>query len=235
MQRARTMRRVWKNDPKRRQRQSAFFLKLWQRPAYRRKVVKAQTGLRRSDTTKRRLSIAMKAVWRRPSYRRRVVGIITERWRDPLVRRRHSESIQRLWHTSAYRDKQLKGQRAIWSDPKHRRKMAALVKRRWRDPAFRERMLSIARRNIGPSQGSQRLHHALGDGWVLEFWTPHGPVDIANPQARIAIEVDGADHDRPKQQRRDRQKERNLRRLGWTVLRVSEADCRGLHKKGVSK
>jgi very-short-patch-repair endonuclease len=43
---------------------------------------------------------------------------------------------------------------------------------------------------------------------------------------QIAIEVDGPDHDKPKQRQRDRRKTQRLVRLGWTVFRVSEAGCR---------
>jgi len=128
------------------------------------------------------------------------------------------------------RQRLLDGIRRRWSDPAYRRRMARMLKRRWRDEAFRCRVLPLIRHNLGPSRGAQALHAWLGDGWALEWWTPHGPIDVAHPQLKLAIEVDGCDHQKPKQQCRDRQKERGLRRLGWTVFRVSEAGCRELGK-----
>jgi very-short-patch-repair endonuclease len=50
-------------------------------------------------------------------------------------------------------------------------------------------------------------------------------VDVAHPEMRIAIEVDDIGHRRPRIRQRDRRKMRRLRRLGWSVFRVSEAGC----------
>jgi very-short-patch-repair endonuclease len=60
------------------------------------------------------------------------------------------------------------------------------------------------------------------------MWTPAGFVDVANPTERIAIEVDGPEHSQPKNRKRDREKERDLRRLGYDVYRVCEFKCRAL-------
>ena len=67
--------------------------------------------------------------------------------------------------------------------------------------------------------------NALGPGWLIEHWTSVGYIDVAHPEFHIAIEVDDIGHRRPSRQERDRQKQRRLRRLGWTVFHVSEAGC----------
>jgi hypothetical protein len=70
-----------------------------------------------------------------------------------------------------------------------------------------------------------------GTGWFLEFWTAYGTIDVANPTSRVALEVDGNDHRKPLQRRRDRRKQRGLARLGWTVHRLDERKCRSLPPK----
>ena len=120
-----------------------------------------------------------------------------------------------------------------WQDPKHRRKLVSGLKHAWsRDLVRRAERAAIARRNLGPSIGAIALHTLLGAGWLLEVWTPAGPVDVAHPGMRLAIEVDDISHRRPLQRLRDRQKVRHLRRLGWTVFRVSEYGCRALMQQG---
>lgn len=44
-------------------------------------------------------------------------------------------------------------------------------------------------------------------------------VDLAYPELKIAIEVDGSTHNYQKQKRIDRWKEKQLKNLGWSVLR----------------
>jgi very-short-patch-repair endonuclease len=39
---------------------------------------------------------------------------------------------------------------------------------------------------------------------------------------KLAIEVDGPEHQRPRQRLIDQRKARALRRLGWSVFRISE-------------
>jgi leucyl-tRNA synthetase len=46
-------------------------------------------------------------------------------------------------------------------------------------------------------------------------------VDIADPARRLAIEIDGATHNRKKWRYLDRRKTEVLNALGWSVLRFS--------------
>jgi hypothetical protein len=78
----------------------------------------------------------------------------------------------------------------------------------------------------------QAIFDALGSGWVLEYPIPTRgavgeklpscyKVDIANPKAKIAIEVDGGSHCAMDRQRQDKKKDAALRSLDWFVWRVS--------------
>ena len=49
----------------------------------------------------------------------------------------------------------------------------------------------------------------------------HYKIDLADPEHKIAIEVDGNSHDSLKRQAQDRKKEEKLSALGWEVLRVT--------------
>jgi very-short-patch-repair endonuclease len=51
-------------------------------------------------------------------------------------------------------------------------------------------------------------------------------VDIAQPDLKIVIEVDGQSHNWLGQKKIDIKRDRRLRRNGWTVFRVSESGCR---------
>lgn len=82
----------------------------------------------------------------------------------------------------------------------------------------------------GPSE-PQRLLAALL-GWPMEVvvrtgakrgdgWPFHYKLDIANPAAMVAVEVDGGSHQSIDRQSQDRRKEAFLVGRGWTVLRFS--------------
>ena len=237
-ERSRDTKRAWKREPWRRRQMSRLFRHLWQQPGYRRRQVDAARRLWSDPERRRRTSEALKRAWARsPARRRRTAQQMKQQWRNPSYRRQRVAGMKGRLRDITVRRRMSAAQQRVWRTPGYCQRMSRILRRAWRacSPRRRAQRIAIAKRSLGPSLGARSLHRLLGDGWVLEFWTPHGPLDVANPAHMVAIEVDGADHDRPKQQRRDRQKERGLRRLGWTILRVSEADCRGLRMKGVSK
>jgi hypothetical protein len=86
----------------------------------------------------------------------------------------------------------------------------------------------------GLSDPQRCLLSALGVGWVAEYVVPtgvprrneqhlptHYKVDVAYPERRWAIEVDGSSHSALAAQARDQKKDRFLVGCGWRVLRVS--------------
>jgi hypothetical protein len=178
-----------------------------------------------------RISKAMKRKWREPGRRQRLARWMTRQWQDPAYRRARVRTMKGHWRNDATKRRMSRAFKRRWRDPAHRRKMIRALTKAWRDPATRKRRIPISTRNLGPSQGARRLHRILADGWFLEFYTPHGFIDIANPIEHIAIEVDGIDHRKPVQRRRDERKQRGLIRDGWTVHRVDEYRCRALPKR----
>ena len=161
-----------------------------------------------------------------PARRKSVSRLLKRWWRDPKYRRQRIAVARRLAQNPAMRARISCKLKERWRDPTYRRKMSLALRRGWQNPARRGRRVAVCRANLGPSIGAQALLAALGAGWVLECWTPAGSVDVAQPAMRMAIEVDDIGHRRPVAKLRDRRKERRLRRLGWTVFRVSEAGCR---------
>lgn len=69
----------------------------------------------------------------------------------------------------------------------------------------------------------------LGEGWIPEYSVgtgprrpgvpTHYPIDLANPQLMMAVEVDGNSHRTVKGKERDARKEQFLIAQGWCVLR----------------
>ena len=79
----------------------------------------------------------------------------------------------------------------------------------------------------------------LGAGWYPEWVVPTGhlrpdgipkhlKIDIANPEEKIAIELDGVSHHTYKKRRADKRKVAFLLRKGWSVLHLSNAKALSL-------
>ena len=83
----------------------------------------------------------------------------------------------------------------------------------------------------GPTKPQLALASLLG--WPMEYVVPtgglpgypsHYKLDLANPERRIAIEVDGVSHLSKRVQAKDLKKTRFLEARGWTVLRFRNAE-----------
>lgn len=112
-----------------------------------------------------------------------------------------------------------------------------------RDAATRERVSESLRamghrppvrrgNGHGLTEPQRLLAEALG--WPTEVVVLTGPrrkgiptcykIDVANPDTRIAVEIDGASHCALSRQAADRRKESFLHGEGWTVLRFSNQE-----------
>jgi len=71
-----------------------------------------------------------------------------------------------------------------------------------------------------------RLRRRQLDGWQFRRQLPIGRfiVDFACPQAKVAVEVDGATHSSDREQAYDAERQKLIETQGWTVLRVSNTD-----------
>ena len=90
----------------------------------------------------------------------------------------------------------------------------------------------------GMANAEGALSQVLPPGWVWSFAVStkgldrkalrlptNYKIDFAYPKARVAIEVDGSSHHLLARQAQDRKKEAALRALGWSVLRLSNAQA----------
>lgn len=83
----------------------------------------------------------------------------------------------------------------------------------------------------GNGKALPAAHQLLADrlGWPIEYPVGVNPIrpgytrcyriDLANPDMKIAVELDGASHRMPAQQARDAKKDAFLREQGWIVFR----------------
>jgi hypothetical protein len=97
----------------------------------------------------------------------------------------------------------------------------------------REQLTGLYRNNAGltsaflgkgvPTLTCKRIEKWLTEfgikGLVLEHCIGRYFIDIALPSKRLAVEIDGPWHTRPKQIKSDKRKDRRLRSIGWSVKR----------------
>ena len=122
--------------------------------------------------------------------------------------------------------------------PANRRAASERMKRMNKDRDFRAK--SDAARRGRPFAGTrggnghrtpQQMALAQAIGYKMEYavatgnpsW-PCALLDLANPELKIAVEVDGAMHNTALQKARDAVKEEMLAGLGWTVLRFTNRE-----------
>ena len=112
-------------------------------------------------------------------------------------------------------------------NPESKAKLSRTLKKMgWRPP--------VHGGNGRPMPEPQRLLlAALGSRFIPEFPVTipdssnhrgHYLIDLAYPHGEVAVEVDGRSHNTVKQRRRDRRKDRILRKLGWKVFRFSNQE-----------
>ena len=120
------------------------------------------------------------------------------------------------------------------SNPETRDKMAATLRRIGHRPKVQ------GGNGRGMTEPQQRLLSALPEGWVAEHVCTtgnpargthrvtgipaHYKIDIAHPDKKIAVEIDGASHTSRKRQEQDRRKDEWLSNHGWSVLRFSNQE-----------
>lgn len=96
----------------------------------------------------------------------------------------------------------------------------------------------------GPTAVEQAMLSRLGDGWKWNHAIPTKSwgqgysscykVDIANPDCMIAIELDGNSHNVLARKEQDKKKDRLLKKLGWSVLRISNVEAIRLSDKDLA-
>jgi Protein of unknown function (DUF559) len=123
-------------------------------------------------------------------------------------------------------------------------RLYASVRMKINNPMFKEECLNKMKKSMkgkkfkvrggngtGPTVPEKMLADALGaklnvaikTGFRKVYPTVY-KVDLAIPEHKIAIEVDGRSHGIKSRKEQDRKKEYLLRSLGWTVLRITNKE-----------
>ena len=161
-----------------------------------------------------RSSTASRLRWRDPTYRARVVSGVTNYHRN-----RPKEVQERML--------------AAQQTPNIRKFRSAMMTDTWARRT-RTQKNAVLKNLIGrPSPEQILLGRVLPKEWVMEHCISRKRyrVDWANVERRIAIEVDGENHNETAVRKEDALKERALKRLGWTVFRITNAEVRKMFGK----
>lgn len=164
---------------------------------------------------RKKLSQAMLTLWKTREFRRLQAKLASERllesWKDPDYRDKMSEIVAR---TNRHRPKEIQAERfskrvkEFWKDPVKAKKMAANHKLL---SVISRPQISLLKRLCRRGISGFRLNYQV-DRWLL---------DVANPDWELVVEVDGAYwHSNPTTRRKDRRRNRYLRRRGWSVWHI---------------
>lgn len=179
---------------------------------------------RRTALDRLHKSVAAERSWRDPVKRRNRVKAVERSWRRREVRRNHSLAQVRAWKDPQHRVSWLTGREKAFKRPEVRKRLSLVAKRRWkrREPGWTD----PSKTAFGPS-GTQRflrrrLQKAGIRGLRLEYRAGRYSIDIGHPPTMTAIECDGYPftHRSSKSRRHDKKRDRFLRELGYTVIRV---------------
>ncbi len=181
----------------------------WANQSFRRKAVAAMIAAPRP-----RSSAASRLKWRNPTYRAQVIRGATNYHRN-----RPKEVQKRML--------------AAQQTPNIRKFRSAMMTNTWARRT-RTQKDAVLKNLIGrPSPEQILLGRVLPKEWVMEHCISRKRyrVDWANVERRMAIEVDGENHNETAVRKEDAIKERALKRLGWTVFRITNAEVRKMFGK----
>ena len=142
-------------------------------------------------------------------------------------KRKMRENMAVLWEREGFAE--AVSERMKRDNPSHDPENIAKALRTKKERGITYENLTGGNGKISPME--QRLWEALGEHWSLahavttdqlaraEGCPNHYKLDLALPAIRLAVEADGGTHNSPAAQERDGRKDRNLTRMGWTVLR----------------
>src|SRR6266576_1446840 len=152
--------------------------------------------------------------------------------RTPKRRRAQSEIAKRTICTPEVKAKL----RKVHKSKAFRKKQSDIMLEKWKEKQYSEKMLKRLKKThirLGEGSGIQlslfRALCRLGvSGIKLEFLAGGKFLDIANPKKKLDAEIDGK-HWHKHRKRKDRRRDKKLRKLGWIVERF-DASKRSLPK-----
>ncbi len=140
------------------------------------------------------------------------------------------ESLRAFWANDTPQTQEMRRAlvaRNAMQDPEVRAKVSASLKRIGHRPPLR------GGNGTGLTEPQRLLLEMLGSEFQAEYSIPTGAgrkkgglpthycVDLAHPELKIVIEVDGASHRLNSRRLEDQRRDECLTALGWTVLRFS--------------
>lgn len=153
----------------------------------------------RTAAHNKKLSIARKKLWRTKAYQAKMA--LRDCTTSPIWRKAIKKSTSK-WATR------------IWKTKAHREFMAGVF-------------LKTVRRNGNPkwgvSRAQSRMFEQLKETYpslVMEYPVLAYRIDICHVKRKLAIELDGPFHNDVERKKKDKKRDRRLRRLGWKIIRL---------------
>lgn len=158
------------------------------------KAAVANLAKGREKPARKKATQKLREIAQNPEWRKKVGKVTKEAMWRPEIRKKHLAGLQRAREKYGINFKGGNGQ-----EPVEEVKKIALI--------------------LEP-QGYIREFLILTNGHNIPGFPNSYKVDFGNPETKVAVEVDGPSHYNLAQQKLDRKKERILKNLGWTVLRI---------------
>jgi very-short-patch-repair endonuclease len=144
-----------------------------------------------------------------------------------------SSCMKRLWRKK--RPKMMRGvlkggpigRKKTWSNPRMSGIISRAIKKKWRDKSFSEKVIleNLSQGRIHPSKVQEEtlriLERRTGLFLKLDYPVERYNLDIAYPNEKKEIELNGAYWHRLRTRSSRRRRNRILNRLGWRILRIT--------------
>lgn len=219
--------------------QSELLSELWEDPEFRQDCRDRAKAYWSDPEHRKHLSRCFKRAWtkkRHKEHSRRMRKRNAELLKDPKYRRRLQKNLLVGFKNREHREKTIRAlttwYKKRFKDPAFRRKWRKIrrkaLKKQWNDAEFQKLMVESWKKcgSLQSSKAQRSVHRRLCRagicGFKINYRVKVYSLDIANPLLMLCIEIDGPYwHDKVKgHKKRDRKRDRKLRRLGWKILRV---------------
>jgi very-short-patch-repair endonuclease len=201
--------------------------KRWENPEYREKIISANTGKKRSQSTKSKIADKAKERWANPEFKNKMIPI-----NKAAVQKRDmsgpNNGMHGRNHTKETKRKQSAiAKKRIQENPDIIKNMCAAFKEKWwNDKEFHAKMMHHLNNITSPTSIEIKVGEILkeiGINYISQKVMGPYIVDFYLPDAKIVIECDGDYwHNLPKLKARDERKDRWLNSHGQKVIRIWE-------------
>jgi very-short-patch-repair endonuclease len=202
--------------------------KRWEDPEYRERVIAANTGRKRKQSTKSKISEAAKERWANPAFKEKMKSINKEaaKKRDTSG---PNNGMYGRGHTKESRAKISEAaKKRVKENPEYIENLCKAFKEKLKDPEFKQKMMEHLNNISSPTSIEVSVESVLKQMGIK--YIPQkiiGPyiVDFYLPNTKTVIECDGDYwHNLPHLKMRDQRKDRWLKKRGIKVIRIWEHD-----------